>query len=215
MVEYNRVELKERAKSAIKGKVFMVFLPIFVYLALSGVASALGEIHKILSFIATIAIMVVEIGLSIFMLNFIDGKKAEVSNLFIPYQKGMDIFFKHLGTLILRGLLIFLWALLLIIPGIIKALAYSQAAYIRAENPEMSAMDALKESEKLMDGRKMDYFILQLSFIGWVLLSALTFGILFIYVAPYMVTASAMFYRMLKPAQEEQAEIKSEDPVIS
>jgi uncharacterized membrane protein len=81
--------------------------------------------------------------------------------------------------------------------------------YILLDRPELSATDAIKESEKMMDGHKMELFILDLSFIGWILLSMLTCGILVLYVEPYMMATKAAFYLELKgsdpvPAAEEQ-----------
>ena len=98
---------------------------------------------------------------------------------------------------------VFLWSLLLIIPGIIKAFAYSQAMYIIAENPEMNAMDALKRSEEMMKGHKMEMFVLGLSFIGWILLGMLTLGLLYIWLLPYMNATMTIFYNNIKPAAQQ------------
>ena len=70
--------------------------------------------------------------------------------------------------------------------------------YILNDHPEMSATEAITESRKMMNGHKMEYFILQLSFIGWILLSVLTFGLLLFYVLPYMQATNAAFYEKLK-----------------
>jgi uncharacterized membrane protein len=101
--------------------------------------------------------------------------------------------------MLVKMLLIFLWSLLFIIPGIVKAIAYSQAEYIKAENPDIDIMDTLKESERLMKGHKMEYFVLCLSFIGWWFLVVITFFLAGIYVMPYYSTTKALFYRNLVP----------------
>ncbi len=71
--------------------------------------------------------------------------------------------------------------------------------YIVAEDPSIGALEAISRSEKMMRGHKMEYFILQLSFIGWILLGLITLGIAFIYAGPYMQTASANFYNKVNP----------------
>lgn len=88
--------------------------------------------------------------------------------------------------------------MLLVIPGIIKGLSYSMATYILADHPEMTARQALNESKRIMDGHKMDLFLLELSFIGWLLLVGITCGIAIIYVGPYMNATMVNFYNSIK-----------------
>ena len=88
---------------------------------------------------------------------------------------------------------------MLIIPGIIKGIAYSQAMYILAENPEIGGREAISKSQEMMRGHKMEYFILLLSFIGWSILASLTFGLLYIWLIPYMNATYANFYQSIKP----------------
>jgi len=99
---------------------------------------------------------------------------------------------------IISSLLIFLWSLLLIIPGIIKSLAYSQIIYIIYDTPNISTMDAMIESERLMDGHKGDLFMLGFSFIGWDLLALVTAGIASFYVEPYKQMTYLEFYNDIK-----------------
>ena len=93
---------------------------------------------------------------------------------------------------------IMLWSLLLVIPGIIKAYSYAMTPYILEEHPELSANAAIDRSRAMMKGHKFDLFWLQLSFIGWGILAVVTCGIGFFWLAPYMDTAQAAFYRDLK-----------------
>lgn len=110
--------------------------------------------------------------------------------------------FKNFGNVFILNLLIsiytFLWTLLFIIPGIVKGLSYSMANFIMAENPDIKPSDAIKESQKLMDGNKLDYFVLGLSFIGWHILDIFTLGILSIWLQPYIYTTKAAFYEAVK-----------------
>ncbi len=98
---------------------------------------------------------------------------------------------------LLQTLFIFLWTLLLIIPGIVKSYAYSMAYFVKIDNPEYSAKQALDESERLMKGKKMKLFLLDLSFIGWYILGALCFGIGTLWVNAYQQAARTEFYRDL------------------
>ncbi len=123
--------------------------------------------------------------------------KAEIGEVTCAFKNG------HYGnvvkTMFLKDLFIFLWSLLFIIPGIIKAYEYYLVDYILSENPDMEWRDVLDRSKQLMDGNKFDTFVLELSFIGWVLLSVLTCGILSIfYVNPYMYQTYAELYHSLR-----------------
>ena len=101
-------------------------------------------------------------------------------------------------------LYIVLWSLLFVIPGIIKAFSYAMTPYILVEHPEMSINQAIDESRRLMKGHKFDYFYLELSFIGWAILSSVfTLGIGFIWLIPYISTSAAAFYNDLKNGESE------------
>ena len=101
-------------------------------------------------------------------------------------------------TMLLMAILISLWTLLLIIPGIIKAFSYAMTTFIVEENPELGASEAIHRSRMMMRGHKFDLFWLWLSFIGWGLLCLLTAGIGFIWLIPYMETSMAAFYEEVK-----------------
>jgi uncharacterized membrane protein len=92
----------------------------------------------------------------------------------------------------------------LIIPGIIKGISYSQTSFILKDNPELSYNAAIERSMAMMEGYKMQYFLLQLSFIGWILLSMLTCGILNLWVLPYVVATDAHFYEFVKEEYEKR-----------
>lgn len=106
-----------------------------------------------------------------------------------------------LAIYIITGFFVILWSLLLIIPGIIASLAYSQAYYIykdsEAKGENLSVMDCISHSKELMAGNKGKLFLLELSFIGWHLIGALTFGLGYLFITPYIQTAKAVFYNDL------------------
>ena len=105
---------------------------------------------------------------------------------------------KAIGVTLLVGIIVSIGTILLIIPGIILSFMYSQVYYIMAENPEMSIIDCLKESSRIMKGHKMDLFVLELSFLGWVILMGITFGIAGLYVLPYYSATLTNFYLEIK-----------------
>lgn len=111
---------------------------------------------------------------------------------------GINTFVDSLVAYIMITLLTLLWSLLFIIPGVIKAFAYSQTFFILVENPGMSGMDALRKSEEMMRGHKKELFLLQLSFFWWIIVVMLTFGLAAFYVMPYMQSVNAEFYKKLK-----------------
>lgn len=137
-----------------------------------------------------------------------------------PLRKSLTIFNNgdyFLGTLligILTGIFTFLWTLLLIVPGIIKSFSYSQSFFIYRDaidrGERMSYLDAITRSRELMDGHKMDYFVMVLSFIGWDLLVLVTLGIAAIWVQPYMGLSFANFYNELANQHDAAPELIDE-----
>ena len=123
-------------------------------------------------------------------------QKAELNELGYVFSHS---YLNVVKTMFLRSLYIFLWSLLLIIPGIIKAYEYLMIPYILAENPEIDSKQAFAMSKQMMDGNKWKAFVLELSFFGWMLLSVFTCGILAVfYVNPYMFMTEAELYVALK-----------------
>lgn len=129
-----------------------------------------------------------------------EGDDALTRNMFGSYARWGH---NALG-MFLMGLFTFLWMLLLIIPGIVKAFAYAMTPYILVDKPELSANEAINLSCKMMKGHKFDYFWLCLSFIGWIILGAFTFGIGYFWLMPYMYTSFAGFYQDVKAEYESK-----------
>ena len=180
--------LKQNAKEQIKGKLGILFVITLIYTACN-LAMA-----SIIPTIGTFVIMPpINLGFIMIFLKMYNFETPEIADLF----KG----FKHITNAILLQILsvvfIFLWSLLFVIPGIIKSFSYSMAFYILAENPEMSPIEALNESKRIMEGHKMEYFILNLSFIGWAILCAFTAGLAAIYATPYMYMTYTNFYKSI------------------
>lgn len=118
--------------------------------------------------------------------------KTGVGEIGFAYSGGN--FWNIVKIMFLMDLYIFLWTLLLIIPGIIKSYEYAMVPYILAENPEIDSKRAFELSKEMMRGEKWNYFVLQLSFIGWYLLGLLACCIGGIFVTPYYEATLAEFY---------------------
>ena len=141
---------------------------------------------------------VLQMGYADFLLKQHDGKETAFNDLFSKF----DYFGTGFAQRFLRSLYTFLWSLLFIIPGIIKGYAYAMTPFIRAEHPELTASQAIRLSEDLMDGHKSDLFVLDLTFIGWNILVTLTWNLGNIALNPYKNAAHAAFYRQLQAEKQ-------------
>ena len=141
-----------------------------------------------------LAMAVVGVGFSLFVMNSVRRSQPAIGNLL----DGFGMFPRVLFLIILQIVLIFLWSLLLVIPGIIAAYRYSFAVYVMIDHPEMSAMDCLRESKRLTTGYKRQLFLLDLSFIFWFLLTMIPVVgyIAQVYVTPYMESARVLYYEL-------------------
>ena len=211
-------ELKENAKKSLKGKYGDIIVMFIIVALISALAGALGagldnllnlSKHEIVdlgfttftytttglftSLFALIVTGILGFGIIEYFLNISRNKEVNWKDIF--NRKDMFVFYLILSLLV--GFFTFLWSLLFIIPGIIAALSYSLVYYIKLDNPELEYMDTIKKSKELMNGHKWDFFLLQLSFIGWVLLVPFTLGILAFWLVPYMTVTECNFYNKL------------------
>lgn len=151
---------------------------------------------------------VIRVGCCGWFLRYWRGENLSAGEAFA----GFRIYLPCVKTMLLRNVFVFLWSLLLIIPGIVKSLAYSMAEYIIYENPNLPADRALAMSDAMTRGYKGDIFVFELSFLGWQLLSGFTCGILgIVYVNPYYCTAYAGVYEMLKASAIQRGVLTWED----
>lgn len=185
----DRVVLKQRAKEQIRGNIGILI----VILLVTGLLAAVANWTVVLSLVITPSLM---LAMADIYLRLSDGISPQFADLFARFSD----FWAALKVMLLSGVYTFLWSLLLVIPGIVKALAYSQVYFILAENPGLSAKEVLRRSEAMMIGHKAEYFMLNLSFIGWMILGPFTFGILYLWVIPYYEATMANYYRDLKNA---------------
>ncbi|WP_026665901.1 DUF975 family protein [Butyrivibrio sp. FC2001] len=130
-------------------------------------------------------------------------EKAQINNVAFGFKTNWKNIVK---VMFFKNLYLFFWGLLCGIPAIIKGYSYRLVPYLLAENPDMTADEAITLSRQMMNGQKMNAFVYDLSFLGWILLSALTCGILYIfYVGPYKKCSDAELYTAIKETYNPQA----------
>ncbi|MDB4867577.1 MAG: rane protein [Cohnella sp.] len=137
---------------------------------------------------------VLSYGLYSYFLSVARGQKPSFSVFFGGFNRYVSVFLLYLLTAIFTAL----WSILLIVPGIIAMIRYSQAYYILHDHPDISPLEAIRRSKAMMAGHKWQLFVLALSFIGWILLVMITVGIAILWVNPYLMTAFAHFHQELK-----------------
>lgn len=225
-------EIKESALKAMDGHWGWVILVCIVYTAITvavtapqsiansaaNISHGFGSPATSLAFAGTsVIISSITCLVSIFGLNLLavglansvsrfykEGDFKTVGNMF-RLGFGGGRYWKNLVGMFLVGLFTFLWMLLFIVPGIIKAYAYAMTPYILVDNPELGPREARLKSIEMMRGHKGKLFGLELSFIGWFLLCILSLGIGFIWLAPYYQTTHAAFYHDLLEEQAQKA----------
>ena len=207
----NRQELKMAAKKSLEGKygtfIGAMLIYVLVVLAIDGIS------FYVLNHIQTNQYLIsVLLGILTFILSalFVIGLNSITLKIARDEDVSINELFKH-GSLVLTYLIaqllivIFtsLWSLLLVIPGIVAAYGYMMTNFVIIDNPELSPSAAIRQSKVMMRGYKLDFFILNLSFLGWAILAAFTFGILYFWLLPYMNVTYAKFYDMVKKHAQE------------
>lgn len=136
----------------------------------------------------------ISIGHDRFCLKLVDGEQAQFEDLFSAF----DIFGSAFVLNLLITLKVFAWSLLFVIPGIVKMYAYSMAYYIKLDHPDYGWKACIDESRQLMDGHKWEKFVLDLSFLGWIIVGSLCLGVGTLWVTPYMEATNAQFYEYVR-----------------
>ena len=194
----NRKELKASSKEAFYNNYWMMVLLNLIYAAIIGA----GEL------VVLIIGGPMNLGLMAVLCNNKKGEKTNPGQLF----KGFSNFGNALVGFLLSAIYTFLWSLLLIVPGIIKSLSYALVPYLQSKDSTLSGKEAIKKSQELMNGHKWELFVLELSFIGWHLLSALTCGVLEVFfVAPYFNQTLYAFYEQVAGEQVEVIEAEPQE----
>jgi uncharacterized membrane protein len=195
------------AKEHREGNKWNVWQAILVMGAISGAASYVGiliggfisfvnedlaqSITSLLSSIIEFALLPMTIGIIVYVVNIVKGKKFELGQLFCKYNQ----FFRIFITNLLVCIFVFLYTLLLIVPGIIRAISYFLVNYILADSDfdNLSSGEILDLSRKIMDGHKAEYFKMNLYYFFMAIVGMFTLGILWIWTIPEMNLANAKF----------------------
>ncbi|UTW66306.1 DUF975 family protein [bacterium SCSIO 12643] len=195
-------ELMRIARRSLDGKWVLAVGTHLIFIIISAALQGLTSYFEAAGLLYLITSGPLALGLSIFALNIYKDEDAGVENLFEGFQN----FVNSAAAYLLMTLFIILWSLLLIIPGIIASISYSQTMFIMADDPNIGPMDAIDKSKEMMYGYKMKYFRMMLRLLGLGLLCILTLGIGFFFLIPYAQVLMAAFYQDLKgETQEEEA----------
>ncbi len=201
-----RATLKGNWTSSMVFALIYLVIAVIVNLVFTLPAGDNTVLTQVLTFVSYLLLLPIAYGFVVAFLGQARKREIQLGDLFAHFNGRIWI------TMILKNVYIFLWTLLLIIPGIIKEYSYAMTEYVLADNPELSGNAAIEKSMEMMQGNKWRLFLLDLSFIGWMILSILTLGIAMFWVLPYMIQTHAAFYETLKAetAVEEVAEIEHE-----
>lgn len=232
---FPRKEIKANSRAALKANYWPVIGILFLGSILSGLvvgcasipgtiaqttATLAGEVYipetslftSCLYIVGVLLSLIFEVGIARFAYRVYRGDAPELGDLFVAFKDGN--FGRVLGGMILVGIYTFLWSLLLIIPGIIKAYQYSMMPYLLIDRPDLSIKECFAMSKQMTSGFKWSLFVLELSFIGWAILAVFTLGILDIFfVTPYLTLAMGGAYDYLKRTRMEDGTAATEQAV--
>lgn len=219
-MNWNRIELKTRAKGDLSGSYWYAFL-VSLLIAITGgshhwgggggsaggTSSAGGDEFSLWMAVLILFVVIIALAIRVFVGFAIEvgGRKfftrlpAGENDLgYVGYGFQRSRYYDIVVTMLLRGIYLILWTLLLIIPGIIKMYAYRMVPYILADNPNIGHKRAIDLSNQMTMGEKFEIFVLDLSFLGWYLLGVLAFGIGVLFVQPYYDATNAELYFKLR-----------------
>ena len=223
-------ELRADARYVLGGKIFehswmLAVVVCLIYSAISSAASSVTQsLDKTVSatndlttvlivgyasigisfVVSTLLLIPLDIGVKSYFLKLVRGKQPNIGDTFNGLRFGYG---DNVVLGLMASLLVGLWSLLFIIPGIIKTYSYAMCYYIKLDHPEYGWKDCLSESERMMKGNRWRLFCLQLSFIGWMIVGALCLGVGTLWVSAYQSTAVALFYEELKEKDQLYAQL--------
>lgn len=202
----DRVKLKENARKSLEGKYGQAIIMLIVFGVIAGIfyiptaffanssETTLSIVQLVCTILTAVATSFLLLGNTSFFLKISRNEEVTWKELFSK----TNLWLVCLVATILVNVFTALWSLLFIIPGIIAGFKYSMTLYILADNENITALEAIRKSKEMMEGHKLDYFILNLSFLGWAILGVFTCGLLYLWLGPYMSTAQANFYNSIK-----------------
>ena len=185
---WSRVELKQKGKAAFKSNYWRTVLAALILTALTTGSSMSGSLLRVF------VLNILEVGCHAFL-----KKNLSEHATIHEFTAGFGNYKRSMLTMMLRDVFLALWFCLFFIPGLVKSYSYMMIPYILIDEPDLTPMEAIKKSCAMMKGNKWKTFVLDLSFIGWYLLSAITFGLVgTFYSEPYRRSTRAALYEELK-----------------
>lgn len=197
----NASEVRAAARQSLSGMWGGAVVLCLVYLLIAGGVSFIPMVGSLIS------LLLIPMGFG-YATAFLDNARTKspfaVGSLF----EGFNDYGRIFGTMLLQGIYTILWTLLLVVPGIIKSYSYAMTVYILKDEPQLKYNAAIEKSMAMMDGHKWDLFCLGLSFIGWWILGIFTLGIGYLWLMPYIASATANFYLEVKADYEARTGVK-------
>ncbi len=182
---------KIQAKELVGEKWKTLALAYLVYFGITMAASMIPVVSYVSTFLLAGPFT---FALTVMVMKAVSGNDIEIGEIFSGFEKFVDLLVLYLRQMAI----IFLWSLLFVIPGIMAGFSYALTYFVYAENPGMSAKEAMDESKRLMEGHRWELFMVELQYIGWILLAPFTLGIISFWLIPQMQAATALFYYDLK-----------------
>lgn len=197
---FNRGELKRAAKNNLSEKWGIMIAICLVNTVVQYILQTRDDISLWVMLVGLVIVAPVGLSVTKIALNLSSGiEEPKLSQL----GYGFKNIWKVIGLYLIVTISIVIGMLMFIVPGVIISLMFSQALYVLADNPEIGIFDALERSCSLTKGYKWDIFVLELSFLGWMLLGVLTFGIALLWVVPYMEVTNSELYLFLKSKRDK------------
>lgn len=212
-----RKEIKAEARDILGHQLFgSKWLMVLVILLISGIFIGVCGVIPIVGTIVALILIAgaINYGVCKTLLKTTrrEVEEANFDNLFDGFK---EAYAGSIGLFIIENIFIFLWSLLLIIPGIVKSYSYSQAMNIKADNPNKTWKECIDESRQIMNGHKWSLFVQHLSFIGWYIVGALCLGIGVLWVDAYRASADTIFYNELIGYKKKVDVLQEADTVVA
>ena len=184
-------EIRKRAREVLGSGLFTAgwLYPVLIILIIGAISAALST-----TFVGPILVTgILSVATAGYFIARVRGN-AQATELSFAVESGKRNFVNSIIVSLLVSVFVAIGSLLFIIPGILFAYSFSMAYYVMNDRPELSPMEVLRESHRLMKGHRWQLFCLTLSFIGWAILGAFCFGIGSLWATAYLETATAVFY---------------------
>lgn len=203
----NTKEIKRKARETIDGNLWNFWKPYLVIIGIELLLSffttpLIGDNERlgaIINIICNLFLAPLGMGATYYVLKMVRKEEFSMSDLTCFMKKAWPIIMLSITVSVLT----MLWTLLLVIPGIIAAISYIMSSYVFMDG-EDDPMECISKSKEMMKGHKMEYFLFVLSFIGWIIIGALTLGIGYIYIIPYYSVSIVTYYDELKKLHEKE-----------